>query len=88
MKVPMTPPGVHMVTELLEALDWDEEMLESLMVMFVTTLSDIKDPIDAERKMLQLKNDVSLLLGEEIAKMAINAFMVLVTHWSDKEIEA
>ena len=88
MKVPLTPTGLHMVTELLEALDWDEEMLVHLMEMFVKALAETRDPLDAERKMLKLKSEISGLFNEEIAHMAVNAFIVSVTHWTDKEIEA
>lgn len=88
MKVPLTPGGLHMVTELLEALDWDEEMLVHLMEMFVKALAGTRDPLDAEKRMLKLKGEITNLYNDEIAQMAVNAFMVSVTHWTDKEIEA
>jgi hypothetical protein len=38
--------------------------------------------------MLKLKGEITNLFNDEIAQMAVNAFMVSVTHWTDKEIEA
>jgi len=58
------------------------------MEMCFKALDGITNPLDAERKMLKLKDEISHLFGDEIAQMAVNAFMVSVTHWTDKEIEA
>jgi hypothetical protein len=71
-------------SELLEALDWDEEAFKSLMEDCRDVLSEIENINDAEDALLRLQSDLSISLGEKVAILEITYYLYLLARNEEK----
>jgi hypothetical protein len=71
-------------SELLEALDWDEEAFQSLMKDCGDVLSEIKNINDAEDALHRLQTELSISLGEKVANLAITYYITLLARNEEK----
>jgi len=75
-------------SELLEALDWDEDALAEVMKDCEDVLSEIKDINNAKETLQRLRDELSLSRGEEVMKLAITYYLNILMNSSAKEKEA
>ncbi len=84
MKPPRYIVDLSARSELLEALDWDEEAFKSLMEDCRDVLSEIENINDAEDALLRLQTELSISLGEKVANLAITYYLNLLARNEEK----
>lgn len=77
---------LSMRSELLEALDWDEDALTEIMKDCDEVLSEIKDVSEAENALQNLQTELIISRDETIAKLAITYYLECLMTPSSKDI--
>lgn len=75
-------------TELLEALDWDEEALADIILLCQSSFEDITSEAEVRKTLEHLYATLTKERNEQIAKLVISFFIKKSLQLDNKEIEA
>ncbi len=88
MKPLLVPPNLAEETELLEALEWDEEALSQVIEKCRGALSEIETGSQAAKSLRDLHEELVAERGECVARLVITLFLKRAIQYSAEEIEA
>lgn len=88
MKPQFFPSCLAEETELLEALDWDEEALHEVIEQCQSAFEDVTTEFETKAAMNCLYATLTEQRGEQIAKFTISLFLKRVFQHSNEEIES
>ena len=88
MSHPLIPLNLAEETELLEALEWDEEALAALAERCRTALDGVKTGLQASKVLSDLKSEIASELGERVSQLAITLLLKRTIQYNPEEIEA
>lgn len=88
MSLPLIPPNLAEETELLEALDWDEEALAQVVAKCRESLSGLDTQSQAAGALKALHSELVTEWGEHVARLSITLFLKRAIQYSAEEIEA
>lgn len=84
----LVPPNLAEETELLEALEWDEEALSQVIEKCKASLSGLDTESQAAKSLKDLHEELVTERGEHVARLAITLFLKRAIQYSTEEIEA
>jgi hypothetical protein len=85
---PLIPLNLVEETELLEALEWDEEALASLIERCSSALDGVKTGLQASRVLAELQSEITSEWGQRVSQLAITLLLKRTIQYSTEEIEA
>jgi len=84
----LIPLNLAEETELLEALEWDEEALASLTERCGTALDGVKTGAQAARVLAELQSEIASEWGDRVSQLAITLLLKRTIQYDPEEIEA
>lgn len=88
MKLTLIPSNLAEKTELLEALDWDEDALFDTLDMCQSVLEQATTESEAAALLMKLQSILVATRGEIVAKLAISLYLKKVIQQTNEEFEA
>lgn len=88
MKTFSFPSNLAEETELLEALEWDEDVLRETLQVCQDALDTAHDEKSAALALQNLHSELKRSRGETVAKLAITLFLRRAIQYRNEEIEA
>ena len=88
MKLTLIPSNLAEKTELLEALDWDEDALFDTLDMCQSVLEQAATESEAATLLVKLQSILVETRGEIVAKLAISLYFKSVIQQTNEGFEA
>lgn len=88
MKLTLIPSNLAEKTELLEALDWDEDALFDTLDMCQSVLEQAATESEAATSLMMLQSILVETRGEIVAKLAISLYLKSVIQQTNEGFEA
>jgi hypothetical protein len=84
----LVPSCLAEETELLEAMEWDEEGMAEVLHLCWSTLSAAENEATASQALRDLNARLTAERGENVARLAISLFLKRSIQYTKQEIEA
>lgn len=89
MKIPfLFPSCLSEETELLEALDWDEDALSEIINQCISAFEDVTTEFETQKALNHLYSTLKEQRNEQIAKFTIALFLKRTLQHNKEEAEA
>lgn len=88
MKPLLVPSCLAEETELLEAMEWDEEGMGEVLDLCGSYLESVESEATAAEALRDLEARLSAERGEKVSRLAISLFLKRAIQYTKQEIEA